>query len=87
MIFDERQQRLGLPSSDELLIREDLKKHGEDPEEIFGTNEYNQQVVKKKPLLDKESILTKDHVPDALPPGVEFIDDKNFPPDKKNGSS
>ena len=83
MIFDERQQRLGLPSSDELLIREDLKKHGEDPEEIFGTNEYNRKVFKKP--LDKDSILTKDHVPEDLPPGVEFIDDKNFPPEKKNG--
>jgi hypothetical protein len=76
IMFDQRQQRLGLPCSDEILIRDDLIKHGEDPDEYFETD--------KAKGIPKESFITPDNIPD-LPPGVEFIDKTNFPP--SNGQS
>ena len=74
IIFDERQKKLGLPCSDEILIRDDLTKQGEDPDEYFND---------KVKGIPKENFITPDHIPD-LPPGVEFIDKTNFPPSKEH---
>ncbi len=70
ILFDQRQERLGLPKSDEILRREHIEKlrNGDDvdyepPTPTTGTNSV---------------MISSDNIP-PLPPGVEYIDKSNFP--------
>ena len=77
VLFDQRQDRLGLPKSDDILREEAVAKMMNGETDIIPPT--------PPPTLGSISssmMISRDNIP-PLPPGVEYIDKTNFPPSNK----
>lgn len=83
IIFDQRQERLGLPKSDDILRKEAVARMKDDiddddiipppPPKTSGIDSSGNSSI---------SMISSDNMP-PLPSGVEYIDKNNFPPHSK----
>ncbi len=74
IIFDQRQERLGLPKSDDILRKEAVAKMKSGDDDIVPPSPPTNPTGSSSTI----SMISQDNMP-PLPPGVEFIDKTIFP--------
>ena len=87
ILFDQRQERLGLPKSDDILRKEAYERMKKDHEEYNNSSNEDEKFVPPSYPTNLtlgshnnsvNPIISEGNIP-PLPPGVEYIDKNNFP--------
>ena len=83
ILFDQRQERLGLPNSEQLLVQDSpLLKEANDIVQKGGGGDFGATAAAAAGEGGISMLGTDRASMPMLPPGVEFIDKSNFPPNK-----